>query len=254
MSPQPPAGNPTPTVYEKHQYLHERHMRVLELREVLLSQVTDDSTAHSWVMILGSSMVRPPLACICGASNRPQRDLRAQSDALGLTIDGDRELIGLFNLARARILRYATSDWPDLVPGLVDDVEGLVRRLPKGVTLAKQYPKYFADATQAPAAVPPLPVPSPDTASQTCVPSPSAIPSPVVAPSPAISSGSGAAVLVPPAPGAEHTPPARPLRRASASRRVPEGHYSSVTSRRKDKRFNKPAGWKRVRSPPLYCF
>ena len=68
---QPPAGTPTPTVYEKHQYLQERHMRVLELRDVLLQQVMDSSTAHSWVMILGSSMVRPPSACICRASNRP---------------------------------------------------------------------------------------------------------------------------------------------------------------------------------------
>ena len=38
-------------------------MRLLKLREDLLSKVTDPSTARSWVMILGSSMVRPPSAC-----------------------------------------------------------------------------------------------------------------------------------------------------------------------------------------------
>ncbi|KAH9987428.1 hypothetical protein BJV77DRAFT_1025785 [Russula vinacea] len=178
---QPPAGTPTPTVYEKHQYLQERHMRVLELRDVLLQQVMDSSTAHSWVMILGSSM----------------RDLRAQSEL-----------------------------WE------------LVRRLPKGVTLAKQYPEYFAEAfaeaSQAPAAVRQLP------ASRHCAPSPAAVPSPVATPSPAISSGSEAAVLVPPAPGAGRTTlRARPIRRTSASRRARESHYPPVSSRPR----NKPAGW-----------
>jgi hypothetical protein len=65
QSQHPAAGIPTPNVqvYEKHIYLEERHMRLLKLREDLLSKVTDPSTARSWVMILGSSMVRPPSAC-----------------------------------------------------------------------------------------------------------------------------------------------------------------------------------------------
>jgi hypothetical protein len=138
-------------------------------------------------------------------------------------------------------------------------VEELVRRLPKGVTLAKQYPEYFAEAfaeaSQAPAAVPQLPVPSPDAvsrkASRHCAPSPAAVSSPVATPSPAISSGSEAAVLVPPAPGAGRTTlRARPIRRTSASRRARESHYPPVSSRPR----NKPAGWVPVRSPTPYCF
>jgi hypothetical protein len=65
---QPPAGKPTPTIFE---YMQERHITMLELREALLSEVTNASTAHSWVIALGTSTVRPPLVCFGVASNRP---------------------------------------------------------------------------------------------------------------------------------------------------------------------------------------
>ncbi|KAH9987423.1 hypothetical protein BJV77DRAFT_794701 [Russula vinacea] len=121
------------------------------------------------------------------------RNLRARSDALGINIEGNRELVGLFKLARARILQHATSDWPDLVPGLVDDMEEAIRQLPKGMTLAKQYPEVFDEVTHAPAVVPQV-IPS------LPIPSPSAVPPPSCLPS----SGSGAVVSVPPARGDRH--------------------------------------------------
>ena len=122
-------------------------------------------------------------------------------------MEGNREFIGLFRWARATILPHATSDWPDLVPGLVDDMEELVRRLPKGVTLAQKCPEIF-DVT---------------------VPPPSSSPS----------AGSGAAdsKSVPPVPDARRmTLRASPLRRNSAYCRNKKSRYPPVASRRRNKR------------------
>jgi hypothetical protein len=68
---QPPAGKPTPTISEKVRDLQEwRHITVLELREAL-SEVTNASTAHIWVIALGTFTVRLPFVCFAVASNRP---------------------------------------------------------------------------------------------------------------------------------------------------------------------------------------
>lgn len=215
-------------------------MTVLELREVLLTEVADSSTAHSWVMTLGIFTVCSPLVCVCRDSNRPQRNLRARSDALGINIEGNRELVGLFKLARARILQHATSDWPDLVPGLVDDMEEAIRQLPKGMTLAKQYPEVFDEVTHAPAVVPQV-IPS------LPIPSPSAVPPPSCLPS----SGSGAVVSVPPARGDRHINlRERSIRLTSTYRRDQESrsHRPPIAPRPR----NKPVGWRAVRSPLLH--
>ena len=146
--------------------------------------------------------------------------------------------MGLFRLARATILQHATSDWPDLVPGLVDDMEEAIRGLPKGMTLAKQYPERFDKVTHAPAVVHKVVRASP-------VPSSATVPPPSCSPS----SGSGAAVSVPSAPGdrrltlrakaAKPIRPTSPYRRDQGSR----SHCPPIASRPR-----KPADWRAVRS------
>lgn len=72
-------------------------------------------------------------------------------------LDSDEKLIGLYDLARARVLEHATAEWVNLVPNLLDDIKELVRRLPEGMTLGKKYPEVFK--SQAAAVNFPNPIP-----------------------------------------------------------------------------------------------
>jgi hypothetical protein len=119
-------------------------------------------------------------------------------------------------------------------------MEEAIRQLPKGMTLAKQYPEVFDEVTHAPAVVPQV-IPS------LPIPSPSAVPPPSCLPS----SGSGAVVSVPPARGDRHINlRERSIRLTSTYRRDQESrsHRPPIAPRPR----NKPVGWRAVRSPLLH--
>lgn len=144
----------------------------------------------------------------------------------------DTELSALRDSARGSLLSFATSDWADLAPTVIDDLDGLVRELAPGLTLGDSFPDV---APVLPAASHAAVLPVDLVSSSSSVPSPSTVPSPSLAPPLSRTPSSGSAVSRP-SPldsGAESaTRPTRPMPRAAYRRaRVVSPPSSSVTAR-----------------------
>jgi len=163
----------------------------------------------------------------------------------------------LLEAAREQVIAFATADWLDLAPDLVDELQEILRPLAPGVTFSEAHPDWFSDGAQAPAAPPPPSAPS-------SVPSPAA-PLPI---SHTVSSGSGVSHLVPPRSDAERTArrmkrlprAALPAAAASTSDAPPAASTRSKVGTATVRPGDRPEGWevctrckkmKKGCSPPL---
>ncbi|KAF8501624.1 hypothetical protein F5888DRAFT_1250819 [Russula emetica] len=158
MSHAQPSQSNTPSVVERFQYAQARRT-FLGRRETLWS-VRDKDAARSWAQSYGPDLVRSCfLGTVLKALSLCSLALAIWAHQAGIDVSLDRDVCALNNAARVVLIPFATSEWLELAPGIVDNLKSVLQALSPGQSLGEAFPEVVAELLQAEDAVLMLPAP-----------------------------------------------------------------------------------------------
>ena len=134
-----PFSGPLDPIKTLSEISYQRELKVLFDMGKTMSEVTDEPSAHAWIIEFGIAAVRLLFPSLLLLAETVQDRLERLADVTGQDTSSDKDLADLFTDVRTELIRYATSDWATIAPAVVGDFVRIVSELDDGVTLETRY-------------------------------------------------------------------------------------------------------------------